>query len=568
MLENKKAFFGVDASKVEIKKLLNSEFLELSLKAISDEKPNRNDTWFTKESLESCKDTVYNKPVLGFFKNNDFVSHNGKWSKDEELDMEYWDTLGEGERCIGLIRESDEVNIIEDDNGLHWLTFSCAIWTQYSYKQVKRLLKDAIKAQKEGGPTKNISVEVNLTDYEDIYDPVSGKNITQINGFELVGVTILGSRNGVKVEPGIEGAELSVVDIMDTALFDKQVKNLRIAYEKLGDTKTNIIKEETSMNVTENTSIQPEEEVVKTETFEENTPVNDNNLDNPTPEVNEPIKENFEENSESEPVQSADPVQEPIVEEQPAPEQTDSEPIKENFEADPVYDLPWFIERVHGLEKDFEYTLQYYKDCGVKGAEYILAVMEKHAKIYSNNCKELAEVLAKVCAEDYVDSPEEIAYEKELCDNCDCKELYSRFEAKTKEYDELKEIREESDKTVKELEAKIATYADYDQLKEKVKAFELKALLAEAEAYVATAELSEANAKQIYEDCTNGKYTSADEVKTAVALIAFEAKPKISVKTMYQAPIQTTPVVATEDDPETSKVQDKWNVLKDYNGKR
>lgn len=567
MLENKKAFFGVDASKVEIKKLLNKEFLELSLKAISDEKPNRNDTWFTKESLENCKDTVYNKPVLGFFKNNDFVSHNGKWSKDEELDMEYWDTMGEGERCIGLIRESDNVEIIQDRDGLNWLTFSCAIWTQYSYKQVKRLLKDAIKAQKEGGPTKNISVEVNLTDYEEIYDPVSGKDIVKINSFELVGVTILGSRNGVKVEPGIEGAELSVVDIMDTALYNTQVKNLRIAYEKLGDTKTNIIKEDASMPIENEKNIvttQTEETPVVTQ-FEENVDTIEPVIETQDPQVNPiteetPAVEHFE-NTEStevvtETVENTE-VTETVVEETPAN-------AVETFEADPVYDLTWLIGRCHDLTQYFTDTLGYYKEYGVQGAEYILAILEKNAKILALCCKDLAEALAKVCAEDYEDNVEEIEHEKDMCNHCDCVELYSQFEAKTKEYNELMEKSEQFNNKVKELEEKIATYSDYEELQNKVKAFEMNALLAEAETFVTTAELSEEKATQVYEDCKSGKYANADEVKAAVALMAFEAKPKI-VKTMYQAPVQKTPVVIADGDPETPKAKSGWDVLKDYN---
>ena len=43
--------------------------------------------------------------------------------------------------------------------------------------------------------------------------------VMKINDFNLVGVTILGSRNGVPVEPGIENAELSVVDVMGREIY-------------------------------------------------------------------------------------------------------------------------------------------------------------------------------------------------------------------------------------------------------------------------------------------------------------------------------------------------------------
>ena len=200
------------------------------MRAISTANPNRNKSWFTRESMEASLDTFKNKPILGYFENGDFVSHNGEWKEDPETDVDYWDTLtGKGERPLGLIRGDDEVKIVDDEKtGLSWIVLTCALWTQYNYKQVKRLLQDAKRAKKQGGPTKNISVEVDITDYE--YLP---NGVMKINAFNLVGITILGSRNGVKVEPGIENAELSVVDIMGTDLYEKQMQSLRLAYEKL-----------------------------------------------------------------------------------------------------------------------------------------------------------------------------------------------------------------------------------------------------------------------------------------------------------------------------------------------
>lgn len=60
--------------------------------------------------------------------------------------------------------------------------------------------------------------------------------VMKINKFNLAGVTILGSRNGVKVEPGIEDAGVSVIDIMGKDFFEKQTSALRLAYEKLNNT--------------------------------------------------------------------------------------------------------------------------------------------------------------------------------------------------------------------------------------------------------------------------------------------------------------------------------------------
>lgn len=73
-----KLSFSVDASQIDIKPLLQKEFLEISMKAISSANPNRNNSWFTRESMEKGIKTFKNKPILGYFENGDFVSHNGE----------------------------------------------------------------------------------------------------------------------------------------------------------------------------------------------------------------------------------------------------------------------------------------------------------------------------------------------------------------------------------------------------------------------------------------------------------------------------------------------------------
>ena len=229
MNKNTKMFLEVDASQIDIRQLLQKDFLELSMRAISSANPNRNNSWFTPQAMAKALPTFINKPILGYFENDDFVSHNGTWGHDSETELDYWDTLGQkGERILGIVRESDTVSIVQDKDGLSWITFTCALWTQYSFKQVKRLIKDAKRAQKRGGTTKNISVEVDILDYE-----MLPNGVMKINDFNLVGVTILGSRNGVPVEPGIENAELSVVDVMGREIYAHQAETLRLAYAKL-----------------------------------------------------------------------------------------------------------------------------------------------------------------------------------------------------------------------------------------------------------------------------------------------------------------------------------------------
>ena len=255
MPDKTRMFLEIDADQISVKQILQKEFLELSMKAVSSANPNRNNSWFTKESMEASIESFVNKPILGYFDKGDFVAHNGDWRRDTETGLDYWDTLGrEGERILGTIRESDQRTITLEPDGLYWIKFTCILWTQYSYKQVKRLLKDAKAAKRAGSPTKNISVEVDLIDYE-----ILPNGVTKINKFNLVGVTILGTRNGRKVEPGIENAELSVIDVMGRDVYEQQNSALRLAYEKL-DNSTYERKEERPLEL-ENTVKTMEDEV-------------------------------------------------------------------------------------------------------------------------------------------------------------------------------------------------------------------------------------------------------------------------------------------------------------------
>ena len=51
--------FDLSPKDVHIRKILNKEFLELDIYAISDIYPNRNQTAFTVEGMEQSKHTCY-----------------------------------------------------------------------------------------------------------------------------------------------------------------------------------------------------------------------------------------------------------------------------------------------------------------------------------------------------------------------------------------------------------------------------------------------------------------------------------------------------------------------------
>ena len=219
LLNNKVMKFELDPKSVKFKEILNQDFLELEIKAISTANPNRNGSHFTLESLQKAIPTFYNKPILGSFSVDldDFRAHESDLDYDSELDNIYYDyTDANSETPLGLIRSSDKVEIYhEEADGLDWIKLTCAIWVKYNYKQVKKLLKS-----KNG--YKKISVEVEVLDAE--YDE---NGVEIIKEFIFDGLTILGD----KYETGIAGAKAKILDLFEDALFQKKQKALAFAYE-------------------------------------------------------------------------------------------------------------------------------------------------------------------------------------------------------------------------------------------------------------------------------------------------------------------------------------------------
>ena len=210
--------FDLSPKQIKFKDILSKEFVELEIWAISDVNPNRNNSHFTYESLKGAVEngSMKNKPIVGFFDNNDFTTHEGHADYDLELDKEFWNTE-RGERILGWIRESDPVELVEKD-GLHWVKFRCILCTTYCYAQVKRLLKDR---------RKKVSVEITVHKSNMRED-----GVLDILDFTLNGTTILGSKNGKEVLEGIPGAHLSILENLDTEALMAQKTALSFAYEK------------------------------------------------------------------------------------------------------------------------------------------------------------------------------------------------------------------------------------------------------------------------------------------------------------------------------------------------
>ena len=212
--------FELDSNQIRIRDILNDKnFLEIEIFAISDANPNRNRSHFTLESMQKGLESFNDKPILGFFnKQGDFESHNGRVAYDPEEQVDYWDNSN-GEQILGFIRQTDRKEIVERD-GLHWICCTAMIYTQYNYKQVKKLLKDR---------KKKVSVEIAVLDSEMV------DGVEYIKEFDLKGITILGSRNGIQVKEGIEGAGLSILEVFDAARFSGQKQTIIQAYSQLED---------------------------------------------------------------------------------------------------------------------------------------------------------------------------------------------------------------------------------------------------------------------------------------------------------------------------------------------
>ena len=553
------------------------------MRAISSANPNRNGSWFTKESMERSIGTFVNKPILGYFKQGDFVSHNGEWKVDGETDLPYFDTWDtEGERILGIIRESDERKIIQGSDGLYWITFTCALWSQYNFKQVKRLIKDARRAKKNGGPAKNISVEVDILDYEMLEN-----GVMKINEFELIGVTILGSRNGIKVEPGIENAELSVVDVMGRELYDRQVQALRLAYEKL-DNSTEV-KEEKNM----------EEVLNSVEEFEQNAVAETESVsvaaEDSISEASDSSQENFEDvcpDCGKNPCECAadcgDEDEEEVGDEEREDEcggkceadagaaETCEKTLDETVHADnscdececeaqrsPMKDISWLISSFDWQDGDIAECLEYYQNAPeeIDNREYIINVLARSLASVRGIMADLT-ALAAVIAEGRVED-EKITYERKL-------QEYPDHYAVIKAYESLLDEK-------KEVEEKLSVAS------EQIAKFEHAEFVSEAKKLIASSKISKEIGAEFSQKCESGEIASLEDLRVKVAMALLEqnmATPteesaegvineNTGVEVSFSAPVSapdTSSVFASKEDSKKSSMS-SWDRLRDYTGK-
>ena len=577
--------FDLSPKQIKFKDILSKEFVELEIWAISDVDPNRNNSHFTYESLKKAVEngSMKNKPIVGFFENNNFTAHEGHADYDLELDKEFWNTE-RGERILGWIRESDPVELVEKD-GLHWVKFRCVLCTTYCYAQVKRLLKDR---------RKKVSVEITVHKSDMRED-----GVLDILDFTLNGTTILGSKNGKEVLEGIPGAHLSILENLDTEALMAQKTALSFAYEKAFGAD-----EDKSGDTAE---MQPPEQ--KSEGKEEIKMENENVVVE-TEVVEDFAKDDIGTKSALEVDKSKDAMSEKPWGEVDKAELRKRVIAAENFKsiADDV-----FLDLREGWEDGIEGALKYPVMC-IEGEKLVYnrgglasakayaekngdeKVTEKLEKIYKHlelEDGDMEKEAAEHCefCEDYDCKAEEaipLAAEQEEgsckcpddngelemggcenpekencgdpeklegehpCNDCgeddhkddddededDCDEMCklskrcAELEAKCAEYcGTIAKMSEDFESKTSEYEAEIAKYSDYSEIKERMEKAEAKLyeqfcleLKAYAESIMANERIEKSDRDAIVEKCVSGKYSTKEEIFAEVAVAAFKTR--------------------------------------------
>lgn len=583
--ENSVMRFDLSPKQIKFKDVLNKEFIELEIYAISDADPNRNGSHFTLESMKKAVEngSIKNKPIVGFFKNGDFTTHEGVADYDIELQKEFWNTE-RGERILGWVRESDPVELVERD-GLHWIKFRCVLCTTYCYAQVKRLLKDRRK-----------KVSVEITVHESVK---RDDGVVDLIDWTLNGTTILGNKNGKEVLEGIPGAHLSILENLDTGALMAQKTALSFAYEKAFGAD-----EDKSGDTAETQS--PEQ---KSEGKEEIKMENENVV------VETGVVEDFaKDDIGTESALEVDKSKE-AMSEKPWGEVDKAELRKrviaaENFKsiADDV-----FLDLREGWEDGVEDALKYpvmclegeklvYNRGGLAAAKAYAekngenAVLEKLEKIYKHleledgdmekeaaehcefcedcDCKTEEAIPLSVehedapckCPDDNGElemdgcensekedcgEPEKLE-DEHPCDDCgeddhkddddededDCDEMCklskrcAELEAKCAEYcGTIAKMSEDFESKASEYEEEIAKYSDYAEIKERMEKAEAKLyeqfcieLKAYAESIMANERIEKSDRDAIVEKCVSGNYSTKEEIFAEVAVAAFKTR--------------------------------------------
>lgn len=164
---------------------------------------NRNQSFIAENTMKSCLHTIYNKPILANIieldnGEKDFHSHD--FVVNEETGETYYI-----EHSVGHIPESGNAHLeYDEENGKTYVVVEGVIYEDYGNEAA-----DIIRSKE----TNDVSVEIEIYDLS-----FNAKDkYLEINDFSFRGITLLGSeKNGKKINPGMEGAKLSLEDFSES----------------------------------------------------------------------------------------------------------------------------------------------------------------------------------------------------------------------------------------------------------------------------------------------------------------------------------------------------------------
>ncbi len=174
---------------------------------------NLNNSTFFDEAIEDAKESLKNKPILGYIKKTDgsdekdFSGHEIELTiNDEGLKATYL------ERPIGVIPETNSYAILKEDDK-DYVFCRGYLWKEY-LNEGYDILKD--------NPNKSVSMEIVVDDYE-----VNEDGSINIIKYRYLGVTVLGD----DYQPAMTGAEMNVLGQFSTDKneeFFKKIEELNV----------------------------------------------------------------------------------------------------------------------------------------------------------------------------------------------------------------------------------------------------------------------------------------------------------------------------------------------------
>lgn len=189
----KTKYFSLPVEFIENKSFsFDDSLISVDIKVMHDGL-NFNNSTFSEEAIDNAKETLKNKPILGYIRKidgtdeKDFAGHEIEITLDDDgVKVIYL------ERPLGVIPETNNYEIIEE-NDKKYVFCRGYLWKEY-LNEGYDILKD--------NPKKSVSMEIAVDDYD-----INEDKTINIKKYRYLGITILGD----DVQPAMEGAELNIV---------------------------------------------------------------------------------------------------------------------------------------------------------------------------------------------------------------------------------------------------------------------------------------------------------------------------------------------------------------------